>query len=59
MILSSLVESLLLQSKPVKILITKVGGIEEELTTKIYKFPVCTSDGKAFQVIPAVGIPKI
>ena len=56
---SSLAESLSLQSKPVKILITKVGGIEEELTTKIYKFPVCTSDGKAVQVIQAVGIPQI
>ena len=59
MIRSSLAESLSLQSKPVKILITKVGGIEEELTTKIYKFPVCTSDGKAVQVIQAVGIPEI
>ena len=59
MIRSSLAESLSLQSKPVKILITKVGGIEEELTTKIYKFPVCTSDGKAVQVIQAVGIHQI
>ena len=56
---SSLTESFSLQSKPVKILITKVGGIEEELTTKICKFPVCTSDGKAVQVIQAVGIPQI
>ena len=59
MIRSSLAESLSLQSKPVKILITKVSGIEEELTTKIYKFPVCTSDGKAVPVIQAVGIPQI
>ena len=59
MIRSSLAESLSLQSKPVKILITKVGGIEEELTTKIFKFPVCTSDGKAVQVIQAVSIPQI
>ena len=59
MIHSSLAESLSLQSKPVKILITKVGGIEEELTTKIYKFPVYTSDGKAVQVIQAVSIPQI
>ena len=59
MIRSSLAESLSLQSKPVKILITKVGGIEEELTTKVYKFPVCTSDGKAVQVIQAVGIPQV
>ena len=29
-----------------------------ELTTKIYKFPVYTSDGKAVQVIQAVSIPQ-
>ena len=32
------------------ILILKVGGIEE-LTTKMYKFHVCSVDGKTVQVI--------
>ena len=59
MIRSSLAESLSLPSKPVKILITKVGCIEEELTKKIYKFPGYTSDGKAVQVIQAVSIPQM
>ena len=59
MIRSSFAESLCLESKPVKILITKVGGVEEELATKVYKVPVCTVDGKPVQTIQAVGIPKI
>ena len=44
-----------------KIHITKVGGVEEELViTKVYKIPVCTvDDGKPAQTIQAVGIPQI
>ena len=42
-----------------KILITKVGGIKEELATKVYKIPVCTVDGKLVHSIQAVGIPQI
>ena len=59
MIRSSFAESLSLESKPVKILITKVGGVEEELATKVYKVPICTVDGKTVQTIQAVGIPQI
>ena len=60
MIRSSFAESLCLGSKPVKILITKVGGIKEELATKVYKVPVCTVDGKQAQTIQAVSsIPQI
>ena len=40
MVRSSFAESLGLESKTVKILITKVGGVEEELSTKLYK--VCS-----------------
>ena len=32
-------------------LILKVGGIQEELTTKMYKFHICSVDGKTVQVI--------
>ena len=59
MVRSSFAEFLCLESKPVKILITKVGGVEEELATKVYKIPVCTVDGKPVQTIQAVGIPQI
>lgn len=59
MVRSSFAESLCLESKPVKILITKVGGVEEELATKVYKIPICTVDVKPVQTIQAVGIPQL
>ena len=59
MVRSSFAESLCLESKPVKIIITKVGGVEEELATKVYKIPICTVHGKPVQTIQAVGIPQI
>ena len=59
MVRSSLAESLALEGKPIKILITKVGGTEERLVTKLYKVPVCTNDGNIIQAIQAVGIPQI
>jgi len=59
MVRSSFAESLSLESKPVKILITKVGGVIEELSTKLYKVPICAVDGKTVQAIQAVGIPQI
>ena len=52
-------ESLCLGSKPVKILITKVGGVREEVARKVYKIPVCTVDGKLVYSIEAVGILQI
>ena len=59
MVRSSFAESLCPESKPLKSLITKVGGIEEELVTEVYKIPICTVDGKPVQTIQAVGIPQI
>ena len=59
MVRSSFAESLCLESKPVKILITKVDSVEEELATKVYKIPICTVNGKPVQMIQAVGIPQI
>ena len=59
MIRNDLAETLGLENKPIKILISTVGGVEQELTTKMYKFHVCSVDGKTVQVIQAVGIPQI
>jgi len=59
MVRSSSAETLCLESKPVKILITKVSGVKKELTTKLYKFPICTVDDKPVQTIQAIGIPQI
>jgi len=59
MVRSSFAESLSLESKPVKILITKVGRVKEELSTKLYKVPICAVDGKTVQAIQAVGMPQI
>jgi len=59
MVRSSFAESLSLECKPVKILITKVGGGEGEFFTKLYEVPICAVDGKTEQAIQAVGIPQI
>ena len=59
MIREALAEELELESKPVTILIATVGDTEQELNTKLYKVPICTSDGKPVQTIEAVGIPQI
>ena len=45
--------------KPVKTVITKVGGAEEELDTKLYKVPMCKGGGQFVQMIKALGIPQI
>lgn len=45
--------------KPVKTVITKVGGAEEELDTKLYKVPMCKGGGQFVQMIQALGIPQI
>ena len=45
-----------LEHKPVKIVITKVGGVEEELDTKVYKVPLYADSRKLIQT---VGISKI
>ena len=59
MIRSEYAEQLGLDSKPIKIVITKVGGVEEDLDTKLYKVPVYADDGKMIQTIQALGIPQI
>lgn len=46
MVRSSFVEFLCLESKFVKIIIIKVGGVEEELVMKVYKIFICMVYGK-------------
>ena len=59
LIRSARAEQLGLDHKPVKIVITKVGGVEEELDTKMYKVPLYDDSGKLIQTIQAVGISQI
>ena len=59
MIRSAYADQLGLNSKPIKIVITKVGGVEEELDTKLYKVPLFADGGRMIQTIQAVGIPQI
>jgi hypothetical protein len=49
MVRKDLDEEMGLEGRQSKIVITKVGGTEEELDTKIYKVPVSTHDGKEFK----------
>ena len=59
MIRSNFAESMNLESKPIKIVITTVGGTEEEMSTRVYKVPVCKHDGRVVQTFQAVAIPTI
>ena len=59
MIRTACAEQSALDGKPIKIVITKVGGVEEELDTKLYKVPLYADSGKMIQTIQAVGIPQI
>ena len=59
LIRSTFADQLGLESKPVKIVITKVGGVEEELDTKLDKVPLYADSRKMIQTIQAVGIPQI
>ena len=36
-----------------------MGGVEEDLDTKLYKVPVCDDNVKLVQTIRAVGVPQI
>ena len=59
MIRSEFAESLNLESQPIRIVITKVGGVEEDMNTSLYKVPVCKEDGSIVQTMEAVGIQRI
>ena len=51
--------SLGLKGKNTSITITKVGGDEETIATKIYRVPVCTSDLGHTSSVKAIGIAHI
>ena len=59
MVRKDLAEVIGLEGTSIKIVISKVGGAEEELDTKMYKVPVTTYQGKKVQVVQAVGISHI
>ena len=59
MVRNEVAESLKLEKRPVAVLITKVGGTEEELNRKLYKVAVCNELGKRVQRLEAVGISQI
>ena len=52
-------EALGLDGKKVSISITKVGGEEEEMTTKVFKVQVTPLDSKKAFLVKAIGIPCI
>ena len=58
MIRSEFAESLNLESQPIRIVITKVGGVEEDMNTSLYKVQVCKEDGSIVQTIEADGIQR-
>ena len=55
----SVAEELRLKGKDVTITIANVGGEEEEMTTKIFRFRVSSLENKASYSVTAVGIPYI
>ncbi|XP_077981413.1 uncharacterized protein LOC144436486 [Glandiceps talaboti] len=59
LIKTSLAESLQLRGKNISTTITKVGGEEEELCTKIYVVPVHPVNKKQIFNVKAIGIPSI
>ena len=52
-------EILGLEGKNVSITITKVGGEEEEMTTKVFKVKVTSLDDQKTFTVQAIGIPCI
>ena len=59
LIRSARAEQLGLEHKPVTIVITKVGGVEEELDTKVYRVPLHADSRKLIKAIQTVGISQI
>ena len=52
-------EILGLEGKCVSVTISKVGGEEEEMTTKVFKVPVTSLDNQKTFTVKAIGIPCI
>ena len=52
-------EILGLEGKSVSVTITKVGGEEEEMTTKVFKVQVTSLDNQETFTVEAIGVPCI
>ena len=52
-------DSLGLKGKEIPVTITKVGGQEEEINTKVYKVPISAIDDRKTYSVKAIGIPVI
>ena len=52
-------EELGLKGKNVTITMAKVGGEEDEMATKLYRFPIRSLENQSIHTITAVGIPSI
>ena len=59
LIRSSVAEDLKLKGKDIVVTITKVGGQEEELSTKNYQVRIRSLEDRSAHVIQAIGIPTI
>ena len=59
LIRSSVAEDLELKGRDIVITITKVGGQEEELSTKIYQVRIRSMEDRSAHVIQAFGVPSI
>ena len=58
LIRSCVAEDLKLKGKSIVVTITKVGGQEEELSTKIYQVRIRSLEDRSAHVIQAIGIPS-
>jgi uncharacterized Zn ribbon protein len=59
LIRNAVAKNLKLKGKDANVTITKVGGEEEEIQTKIYKVPLLSLDNNSVHHVTAIGIPAI
>ena len=52
-------DSLRPKGKEISVTITKIGGVEKEVNTKVYDVPVCAIDDGRIYSVKAIGIPVI
>ena len=59
LIRNAVAKELKLNGKDASVTVTKVGGEEEEIHTKLYKVPLLSLDNNSVHHITAIGIPSI
>ena len=59
LIRSETAHSLVLKGRDISVNITKVGGEQEKINTKVYKVPVTAIDNQKRHSLRAIGIPSI